>query len=98
MTVIRVDLLGFGTDGQGVYEAIETHKQRLQQRLGKKVEIAGVLIRDLRKQRSLPKHILVTDDIEDILAIENLDIIFEAIVGNEPCYTYLNQAIKKGCH
>ena len=98
MTVIKVALLGFGTVGQGVYEAIETHQQRLQQRLGKKVEMAGVLIRDLRKQRSLPKHILVTDDIEDILAIDDLDIIFEAIVGNEPCYTYLNQAIKKGCH
>lgn len=98
MTVIRAALLGFGTVGQGVYEAIETHQQRLQQRLGKKVEIAGVLIRDLRKQRSLPKHILVTDNMEDILAIDDLDIIFEAIVGNEPCYTYLNQAIEKGCH
>ena len=27
-----------------------------------------------------------------------IDVVFEAIVGEEPAYTYLSDAIEKGCH
>ena len=28
----------------------------------------------------------------------SIDVVFEAIVGEEPAYTYLSEVIEKGCH
>jgi homoserine dehydrogenase len=96
MAVIKAALLGFGTVGQGVYTAIKTHQQKLIEILGTEVEIAGVLIRDPHKKRDIDSGVLITTDFEEILDIPDLQVIFEAIVGEEPGFSYLSQAIEKG--
>ncbi|WP_261132172.1 homoserine dehydrogenase [Bacillus sp. Marseille-Q3570] len=98
MGSIKVGLLGFGTVGSGVYEIIENYQERLESLLGKKVELAGILVNDITKERGIAPEILVTTDFDEILAIPNLDVVIEAIVGIEPGYTYLSRAIDKGCH
>ncbi|RBP05537.1 homoserine dehydrogenase [Rossellomorea aquimaris] len=98
MSTINVALLGFGTVGQGVCEAIDTHQDRLKEVLGKEVKVRAVLIKDPTKERSIGTSINVTTDFQDILDIPDLDVIFEAIVGEEPSYTYLTEAIEKGVH
>ncbi|WP_252189234.1 hypothetical protein [Rossellomorea vietnamensis] len=98
MSAINVALLGFGTVGQGVYEAIETHQERLKEVLGKEVKIKAILIKDPSKQREIDPSIRITTDFKDILDIPDLHVIFEAIVGEEPTYTYVTQAIEKGIH
>lgn len=94
----KAAILGFGTVGQGIYEGIRSHQERIKNVLGTSVEIVAILIRDPLKQRNIDSNVLVTNNIEDILAIPDLDIVFEAIVGKEPCFSYLKQVIKKGCH
>ncbi|MGG4169510.1 homoserine dehydrogenase [Rossellomorea vietnamensis] len=98
MSAINVALLGFGTVGQGVCEAIETHQERLKEALGKEVKVRAILIKDPSKQREIDPSIRVTTDFKDILDIPDLHVIFEAIVGKEPTYTYITQAIEKGIH
>ncbi|WP_082386334.1 homoserine dehydrogenase [Rossellomorea vietnamensis] len=98
MSAINVALLGFGTVGQGVCEAIETHQERLKEALGKEVKVRAILIKDPSKQREIDPSIRVTTDFKDILDIPDLHVIFEAIVGEEPTYTYITQAIEKGIH
>ncbi|MEI2664496.1 homoserine dehydrogenase [Rossellomorea sp. LJF3] len=98
MSAINVALLGFGTVGQGVYEAIDTHQERLKEVLGKEVKIRAILIKDPSKQREIDPSIRITTDYKDILDIPDLHAIFEAIVGEEPTYTYVTQAIEKGIH
>lgn len=98
MSAINVALLGFGTVGQGVYEAIDTHQERLKEVLGKEVKIRAILIKDPSKQREIDPAIRVTTDYKDILDIPDLHVLFEAIVGEEPTYTYVTQAIEKGIH
>jgi len=97
MTVIKAALLGFGTVGKGVYDAVQTHRQELKTLLGAEVEIAGVLIKDVKKERNIEKHVLVTDCFDDILQIPGLDVVFEAIVGEEPGFSYLQRAMEQGC-
>ncbi|CAM4139189.1 homoserine dehydrogenase [Lederbergia lenta] len=97
MEVIKAAILGFGTVGEGVYEAIQTHQQQLQNILGVEVQIAGVLIQDLEKERNIADEVLVTTNFEDILNIPDLQVVFEAIVGEDPSYSYLSQAIDKRC-
>ncbi|MGE6754383.1 homoserine dehydrogenase [Rossellomorea sp. NPDC071047] len=98
MSAINVALLGFGTVGQGVCEAIDTHQDRLKEVLGKEVKVKAILIKDPTKERRIESSINVTTDFQEILDITDLHVIFEAIVGEEPSYTYLTQAIEKGIH
>ena len=98
MSAINVALLGFGTVGQGVCEAIDTHQDRLKEVLGKEVKVKAILIKDPTKERNIESSIDVTTDFHEILDIPDLHVIFEAIVGEEPSYTYLTQAIEKGIH
>lgn len=98
MAPIKAALLGFGTVGQGVYEALKTHSEQLKAVLGEEVVIEGILVKDGSKKRDVDEHVLVTTDFEEILAIEGLQIVFEAIVGEEPGFTYLSRALEKGCH
>ena len=98
MSDIRVAILGFGTVGEGVYKTIESHQQELTAILGKRVEVAAVLIRNQNKVRNIGEKVLVTTDFEEILRLPKLDVVMEAIVEQEPSFTYLKKAIAKGCH
>ncbi|MBV7506419.1 homoserine dehydrogenase [Bacillus sp. sid0103] len=98
MSVIKVAILGFGTVGEGVYRTMQSHAQELEGVLGKKVEVAGVLIRNKQKKRNIDEDVLVTSDFNEILRLPQLDVIVEAIVNKEPTFTFLKQAIQRGCH
>ncbi len=96
--VKKIAILGFGTVGQGVYEGIKTNEKRLEQLIGEPIQICAVLVKDITKDRTIEREVLVTNNIEEILKIPDLQIVFEAIVGTEPCFTYLKRFIEKGCH
>lgn len=98
MSVIKVAILGFGTVGEGVYRTIQSHAEELEGVLGKRVEVAAVLIRNKHKKRNINEDVLVTADFNEILSLPQLDVIVEAIVNKEPTFTFLKQAIQKGCH
>ncbi|KAA0545327.1 homoserine dehydrogenase [Bacillus sp. BGMRC 2118] len=98
MKATKVVLLGLGTVGTGVYETIYSHQLKLREATGNPVEIVGVLVKDRGKQRDIHKRILVTTDIEELLRLEEVDIVFEAIVGIEPANSYIRRFIEKGCH
>lgn len=98
MPVIKVAILGFGTVGEGVYRTIHSHAEELQAVLGKKVEVAAILVNNKQKARNIAEDILITDDIDELLQLPKLDVVVEAIVGKEPAFTFLKKAIEKGCH
>jgi homoserine dehydrogenase len=98
MDVIKVAILGFGTVGEGVYRTIHSHAEELAAALGKKVEVAAILIKNKQKKRNISEDVLVTTDFEDIINLPQLDVVVEAIVGKEPTFTFLKEAIKKGSH
>ncbi|MFP5112184.1 homoserine dehydrogenase [Bacillaceae bacterium C204] len=98
MSVIKVAILGFGTVGEGVYKTIQSHTEELEGVLGRKVEVAAVLIRNKQKKRNIDEDVLITSDFDEILDLPQLDVIVEAIVDKEPPFTFLKQAIQKGCH
>jgi homoserine dehydrogenase len=98
VTVLKVAILGFGTVGEGVYRTIHTHEEQLQAILGKKVEVAAVLIKNKQKKRNINDDVLITTDFEEILRLPQLDVVVEAIVGKDPTFTFLQKAIQKGCH
>jgi len=98
MTVIKVAILGFGTVGEGVYRTIQSHAEELTASLGKKVEVAAVLIKNKQKERNIREDVLITTEFADVLSLPQLDIVVEAIVGKEPTFSFLKKAIERGCH
>src|SRR3954451_6676155 len=79
MSVIKVAILGFGTVGEGFYRTIQSHAQELTAVLGKKVEVAAILIKNKQKNRDISKDVLVTTEFADILDLPQLDVVVEAI-------------------
>ncbi|MCS0672796.1 homoserine dehydrogenase [Cytobacillus firmus] len=98
MSALTIGLLGFGTVGKGVYETISKHQGRLQAIFGKEVKVSAILVKNVSKHSVPDDEVLLTDDFQDIIELPKLDVVIDAIVGREPGYTYLRQAILRGCH
>lgn len=93
MTSVKVAILGFGTVGEGIYNIFQEKREQFKEKLGVDLEVAKILVRDVSKKREGIDAALFTDKMEDVLAVPNLDVVFEAIVGEEPAYSYVNQAL-----
>ncbi|HJF32676.1 MAG TPA: homoserine dehydrogenase [Sporosarcina psychrophila] len=98
MPSIKVALLGFGTVGEGIYRILNERKEEIKRETGCVIEIVSILVRDKAKKRLATPGTKITDDIQEILSNQEIDFVFEAIVGEEPAYTYLSDAIEKGFH
>ena len=96
MPTIKVAILGFGTVGEGVYRILNEKKEKIKVQTGYTVEVVSILVRDISKERIPTPGVEITDDITDVFAKPQIDLIFEAIVGKEPTFTYLTEAIDKG--
>ncbi|WP_377887863.1 homoserine dehydrogenase [Alkalihalobacillus sp. R86527] len=98
MDTLHVALIGFGTVGKGVYKSIEKQRGQLESLLQKKISIEAILIKNDELEREVDENTLVTTELEELLNLPQLDIVFEAINGVEPAETYLSRLIEKGCH
>lgn len=98
MSKIRVAILGFGTVGQGIYRILNERKMDIKTATGFEIDIVSILVRDVTKKRTATPNVRLTDSIQGILTDPSLDVIFEAIVGEEPAHGYLVEAITKKIH
>ncbi|MCG7343720.1 homoserine dehydrogenase [Sporosarcina sp. ACRSL] len=98
MPSIKVAILGFGTVGEGVYRILQEKREEIKKSTGFTVDVVSILVKDKAKKRKPIQGAKFTDDIQEILNNPEIDVVFEAIVGEEPAYTYLSDAIEKGCH
>ena len=93
---IKVALLGSGTVGTGVYKLIERQKDELPHKIGANLSVSKVLVRDKNKKREgiNPEHL--TDQWEDIITDDDIQIVVEVMGGIEPARTYITQALQAG--
>lgn len=95
--VIKVALLGMGTVGRGVYRILTNNAETIERRTGTKVEIKKIMVRDVDKDRGLtvPDTIL-TNEINDIIGDQQIDIVVELIGGINPALDYVIKALNSG--
>ena len=94
--VIKAALLGAGTVGSGVYALSEMLKDEMFQKTGASLEIKKVLVRNVKKDRpGIPKEIM-TDNWQEILEDEEIQLVIELMGGVEPARTYIVQALEAG--
>lgn len=98
MATIKAAILGFGTVGQGIYHILNEKRQELREKLGVELEVAKILVTDASRERVPGTKHLMTESMDDVLAEKDLQVVFEAIVNEEPAFTYLKRAVEAKCH
>lgn len=95
---VRVAVLGCGTVGAEVVTLIGDHADLIASRAGRKVEIGGIAVRDVAKER--PElgvdPDLFTDDAEALVRRDDIDLVIEVVGGVEPARTLVTAALEAG--
>ncbi len=92
---LRVALLGCGSVGTQVARLMREHGDELAQRVGARLELVGIAVRDQDAPRdpSMPRELLTTDAESLILGA---DIVIELMGGIEPARAHILAAISSG--
>jgi homoserine dehydrogenase len=98
MSTVRVALLGCGVVGTQVARLLTQHADDLAARVGARVELVGVAVRRLGRDRAVTGLApgLFTTDAEGLVAREDVDVVVEVIGGIEPARTLLLSAMEHG--
>jgi len=94
VTMIKVGLLGYGTVGGGVYNILTTKKEDIERKLGEKIQIKKILVKEKNKKRKYDvDDSLLTEDYKEIVEDPQIQIVVELIGGETPTLSYIKEAI-----
>ena len=97
--VIKAALLGLGTVGTGVYKVLKGQEEEMTTKIGCKVKIRKILVRNLEKAAAkVDDPAMLTNSWEEIKQDPSIDIVIELIGGIEPARTYILDALHAGKH
>ena len=99
MRELNVALLGLGTVGSGVVKIIEENREQIKETMNKDINIQHILVRDKSRQRPINvSSYHLTEDIDEILNDDSIDIIVEVMGGIEPTVDWLKRALSQKKH
>lgn len=99
MKELNIALLGLGTVGSGVVKIIEENRQQIKDTLNKDIVIKHILVRDTTKKRPINiSQYHLTEDINEILNDDDIDIVIEVMGGIEPTVDWLRESLKRKKH
>ena len=94
---ISIALLGLGTVGSGVYKLLRMREQEMQAKLGCRVEIKKIMVRNLEKAaKKVENPAILTSDWGEIVNDPEIDIVVEVMGGKEPAKTCIEEALRAG--
>ena len=96
---IGVGLIGLGVVGGGVARVLMDKAQSLAEQVGRPLLLRRVKVLEVDLARPLAKSIgpqLFTTDADEFFADPQIDIVVEAMGGEEPALEYLKRAISEG--
>ena len=94
--VLRVALLGCGSVGSQVARLLGEQAAELAQRVGTRIELAGIAVRRIGHPRPGIDRELLTADALGLVTRPDVDIVVEVIGGIEPARSLLLAAMKDG--
>ncbi len=95
---IQVALLGAGTVGAGVYKLLHRRAGVMEKTIGSELEIKKILVHNLEKKREGIDSNLLTNNWQEILNDEEIQIVIEVMGGIEPAKTMILEALHAGKH
>ncbi len=94
--VLRIALLGCGVVGTQVARLLTQQPEDLRARIGRRVELVGIAVRDLERRRDGLDPALFTDDALGLVSRDDLDVVVEVIGGISPADVLIATAIEHG--
>ena len=99
MKTAKIGLLGFGNVGGGTYKILTDNKELIEKRIGVSPEVVKILQRNKNKKRFVDAdEKLLTEDPDEILNNDEIDIVVEMLGGIEPATSFMLQAMENGKH
>jgi homoserine dehydrogenase len=97
MQQVNLGIIGGGTVGSGVYEALQRNGSLLASRLGADVKVHRVAVRDLKKKRAaaIPRPLLTTDW-REVVFDPQIQLVAELIGGTTTAREIILAALKLG--
>ena len=96
-STISIGILGFGNVGAGVVQLLNENRDLIERRTSKSICVKTIVVRDPKKYRHLDcgNAVLTTDAIA-MIHDPAIDVIVEAIGGENPAFEYICEALKLG--
>ncbi|MCF6298256.1 MAG: homoserine dehydrogenase [Thiomicrorhabdus sp.] len=99
MNTVKIGLLGLGTVGGGTLNILQNTLPEIERRLGQRIEVVVIAVRDLNRTRSVDTQgIQLTDNTADVVNHPDVEIVVELMGGIELAKGLLETAIKNGKH
>ncbi|MEX1217066.1 MAG: homoserine dehydrogenase [Acidimicrobiales bacterium] len=96
-SVVRVGVLGCGTVGASLLALVQRQNSTIQSRTGLSIEISGVAVRDLGRNRSIAIDSgTITNDAMALVADPSIDVIVEVMGGITPARELILAALAAG--
>ncbi|MET9795223.1 homoserine dehydrogenase [Nocardiopsis alba] len=92
---MKVALLGCGVVGSEVVRLVNEQSEELAARIGTSIEIGGIAVRRLDRDRGVDPTLLTTDATA-LVTRPDIDVVVEVIGGIEPARSLILDAIKSG--
>ena len=94
---LKLALIGLGTVGQGVVALMQRNGEVIAARLGRRLQITGIAVRDLGRARAVNiDGIPLTDDAEALARDGDYDVLVELIGGETTARTVTEIAFSRG--
>jgi len=94
---IGVGLLGLGTVGSGVLRVFDQNGTSIRRKVGSKIEIRRIAVRDRQRSRSVPvAPELLVDNVNHVLDDPQIDIVVEVMGGVEQARLAVIRALENG--
>ena len=97
MRTLNIGLFGCGVVGGGLATLIDRHADDIARTTGLRPIISRICIRDPERERpaSVDRALLTTDP-EEILEDRSIDVVVEAIGGEDPAFDIISRALLRG--
>ena len=92
--IMKIAVLGYGTIGSGVVEALDKNKDNIAKRAGKEITVKHVL--DLREFPGSPIEDILTHTFSDIAEDDEVECVVETMGGTEPAYSFVKECLLRG--
>ncbi len=92
--MLKIGIIGLGTVGSSVVKILKENKDIIRSRAGVEIVPAIGVARNLQKHQDL--DIVLSDNADDVLEDDSIDMVVELIGGVERAYEIVKKALKKG--
>ncbi len=92
--MLKIGIVGLGTVGSSVVKILQENKDIIKARTGVEIVPAIGVARNLEKHKNL--NIVLSDNVDDILNDDSIDMVVELIGGVEKAYEIVKKALQKG--